>query len=154
MKLLLKEAIRKVDAKAIKAVGLTELVLMENAGRAVADAADVALEGAGEKQIVIFVGKGNNGGDGLVAARLLENLGAFVYVIMLNNAKEFVGSAAQELKILKSCNAEVFAWTSSEKNQSKIFSLCAGADLFIDAMLGKFGGGGGGIKGELTSQLF
>ncbi|MEA5091675.1 Bifunctional NAD(P)H-hydrate repair enzyme Nnr [bioreactor metagenome] len=146
MKLLLKEAIRKVDAKAIKAVGLTELVLMENAGRAVADAADVALEGAGEKQIVIFVGKGNNGGDGLVAARLLENLGAFVYVIMLNNAKEFVGSAAQELKILKSCNAEVFAWTSSEKNKSKIFSLCAGADLFIDAMLGI------GFKGELTGN--
>ena len=66
MKVLLKEAIRKVDAKAIIAVGLTELVLMENAGRAVADAANVALEGAEGKQIVIFVGKGNNGGDGLV----------------------------------------------------------------------------------------
>ena len=134
MKVLLKEAIRKVDAKAIKAVGLTELVLMENAGRAVADAANVALEGAEGKQIVIFVGKGNNGGDGLVAARLLENLGAFVYVVMLNNAKEFGGSAAQELKILKSCNAEVSVWTSSEQKQSRIFSLCAEADLFIDAM--------------------
>jgi len=146
MKLLLTEAIRKVDTKAIKVVGLTELVLMENAGRAVADAANVALEGAEGKNIVIFVGKGNNGGDGLVAARLLENMGAFVYVMILNNAKEFVGSAAQELKILKSCNTEVFSWTSSEKNQSKIFSLCSGADLFIDAMLGT------GFKGELTGK--
>jgi ADP-dependent NAD(P)H-hydrate dehydratase / NAD(P)H-hydrate epimerase len=144
MKLLLTEAIHKVDDKAVKSVGLHELVLMENAGRAVADAANVALEGAEGKRIVIFVGKGNNGGDGLVAARLLENLGAFVYVVLLNNAEEIVGSAAQELRILASCSTEIISWEALEKKRSKAFSLCAGADLFIDAMLGT------GFKGELT----
>ena len=146
MKLLLTEAIQKVDDKAIRSVGLPELVLMENAGRAVADAANVALEGAEGKRIVIFVGKGNNGGDGLVAARLLENLGAFVYVVLLNNAEEIVGSAAQELRILASCCTEVISWEALEKKRSKVFSLCAGADLFIDAMLGT------GFKGELTGS--
>jgi len=146
VKLLLNEEMHKVDKKAITVVGLPEMVLMENAGRAVAEAADVALDGAAGKHIVIFVGKGNNGGDGLVAARLLENKGAFVYVVTLTSTKEISGSAAQELKILKNCNTQIFSWNRSKENQSRIFSLCVGADLFIDGMLGT------GFKGELKGN--
>lgn len=146
MKLLLNEEMHKVDKKAITVAGLPEMVLMENAGRAVADAADVALDGAAGKHIVIFVGKGNNGGDGLVTARLLENKGAFVYVVTLNNIKEISGSAAQELKILEKCNTQIFSWNRSKENQNRIFSLCTRADLFIDAMLGT------GFKGELKGN--
>lgn len=146
MKLLLSEEMQKMDKKAITSVGLPEMVLMENAGRAVADAAEVVLGGAARKHIVIFVGKGNNGGDGLVAARLLENQGAFVSVVTLTSAKEINGSAGQELKILRNCSAKIFAWNQSKANQSKIFSLCENADIFIDAMLGT------GFKGELRGN--
>ena len=146
MKLLLCEEMQKVDKKAITVVGLPEMVLMENAGRAVAEATEVALDGAAGKHIVIFVGKGNNGGDGLVAARLLDSQGAFVYVVTITGVKEITGSAAQELKVLKSCKVPIFSWNQSRENLYRIFSLCASADFFVDAMLGT------GFKGELKGN--
>lgn len=146
MKLLLCEEMHKVDKNAITSIGLPEMVLMENAGRAVADAADVALDGTEGKTIVVFAGKGNNGGDGLAAARLLENQGAFVYVVTLTSTGEIGGSAAQELKIIKNCNVQLISWSHFKEEQDKIFSLCARADLFIDAMLGT------GFKGALKGN--
>src|SRR2546430_4069992 len=55
--------------------GMTVDGLMENAGRAVARAAVVASGGAYGLRAVVLCGKGNNGGDGLVAARYLERWG-------------------------------------------------------------------------------
>ena len=66
MKLIGKEAMKDVDARLIKDMGFPETVLIENAGRAVAEEACAFLGGAARKRIVLLCGKGNNGGDGLV----------------------------------------------------------------------------------------
>ncbi|MGB4028944.1 MAG: NAD(P)H-hydrate epimerase, partial [bacterium] len=75
---------RERDRWAIEEVGLPGLVLMENAGRQVAALARRLLdEGGAGKKAWIFAGKGNNGGDGLVAARYLARAGVQVETFLL-----------------------------------------------------------------------
>src|SRR6187551_3710547 len=75
------QTMRAVDAWAIEERGVPSLELMEAAGRAVAEAAEVVAN-AGPARIVC--GKGNNGGDGLVAARHLARSGHEVEVLLLS----------------------------------------------------------------------
>ncbi|RLI09331.1 bifunctional ADP-dependent NAD(P)H-hydrate dehydratase/NAD(P)H-hydrate epimerase, partial [Candidatus Bathyarchaeota archaeon] len=64
-------------------LGLPRSLLMENAGRAVAEELARRLGGARGRKIVVVAGLGDNGGDGLVAARHLASMGAEVHVILL-----------------------------------------------------------------------
>src|ERR1700750_3432440 len=74
------EGMRSADGWAISDQGVDSLELMETAGRAVAEAvARLAPEGP----VRVVCGKGNNGGDGLVAARLLKEMGFAVEVLLL-----------------------------------------------------------------------
>jgi ADP-dependent NAD(P)H-hydrate dehydratase / NAD(P)H-hydrate epimerase len=85
------EGMRGVDRWAIEERGVPSLELMEAAGRAVAEAvAEVALEGP----VRIVCGKGNNGGDGFVAARLLREMGFSVEALLLWPGGELRGDAA------------------------------------------------------------
>src|SRR5690242_3053381 len=85
------EGMRGVDRWAIEEQGIPSLELMEAAGRAVAEVvAELAPEGA----VRVVCGKGNNGGDGLVAARLLREMGFEVEALLLWPAEELRGDAA------------------------------------------------------------
>ena len=68
-----KDAIRELDLQAITDYAIPGVILMENAGRGVADIARTMLKA--DAPLVIVCGTGNNGGDGLVAARHLANAG-------------------------------------------------------------------------------
>jgi hydroxyethylthiazole kinase-like uncharacterized protein yjeF len=74
------DQMRATDAWAINDCGVPSLQLMETAGRAVAEA---AAEGAGPGKVAVVCGKGNNGGDGLVAARALREMGFEVEGLLL-----------------------------------------------------------------------
>ena len=65
MRLLTAKGAKVVDRRAEKYLGISTLILMENAGRAVAEEALKAL--GSRKRLAVFCGKGNNGADGLVA---------------------------------------------------------------------------------------
>jgi ADP-dependent NAD(P)H-hydrate dehydratase / NAD(P)H-hydrate epimerase len=84
------EGMRGIDRWAVEERGVPSLELMEAAGRAVAEAvAELAPEGP----VRVVCGKGNNGGDGFVAARLLREMGFEVEVLLLWPGEELRGDA-------------------------------------------------------------
>jgi hydroxyethylthiazole kinase-like uncharacterized protein yjeF len=88
------ETMRGVDRWAIEDQGVAGLDLMERAGTGVARAVEVhACDGL----VAVVCGKGNNGGDGLVVARLLREAGREVTVVCVAPAEEFKGDAAANL---------------------------------------------------------
>jgi ADP-dependent NAD(P)H-hydrate dehydratase / NAD(P)H-hydrate epimerase len=85
------KGMRAVDRWAIEERGIPSLELMEAAGRAVAEAvAELAPQGP----VRVVCGKGNNGGDGFVAARLLREMGFEVEALLLWPGEELRGDAA------------------------------------------------------------
>lgn len=103
------------------AAGTPGIELMENAGRAVADAASRLLQG---RRILIVAGPGNNGGDGFVAARLLAERGYEVRVSFLGETAALKGDAAA-----------VFEGWSGPVEPASPVSL-ADCDIIIDALFG------------------
>ncbi|MBI4333355.1 MAG: NAD(P)H-hydrate epimerase [Chloroflexi bacterium] len=81
MKVVTADQMREIEARADK-IGLTSLVLMENAGLAVAGEIKKYLGQAVGMKLLFLIGPGNNGGDGLVAARHLHDWGAVVTVYL------------------------------------------------------------------------
>ena len=138
MQILLAEEMRALDRAAEEEIGIPGLVLMENAGRAVADAAEKLLGACCHKKVLIFAGKGNNGGDGSGAGRWLHNRGAEVTLVLACTAEELSGSAADELQYFIACGATVLEVTDADDNLrfAEIENLALRADLLIDALLG------------------
>jgi NAD(P)H-hydrate epimerase len=114
---------RGVDSWAIEERGVPSLELMEAAGRAVAEAvAELAPEGP----VRVICGKGNNGGDGLVAARLLATTGFEVEALLLWPATELSRDAAANLA---RCEAEQVAPDDLDRH-------LAGSGAVVDAIFG------------------
>ena len=138
MQILLAGEMRALDRAAEEEIGIPGLVLMENAGRAVADAAEKLLGSCSHKKAVIFAGKGNNGGDGSGAGRWLHNRGVEVTLVLACTAEELSGSAADELQYYVACGATVLEVTDAEDHLrfTEIENIALQADLLIDALLG------------------
>jgi len=121
---------RAVDSWAIEECGIASLDLMEVAGRAVADAvAELAPQGP----IRILCGKGNNGGDGFVAARHLSDAGFDVQALLLGARDELSDDAA--------ANAERLGGLD-EIGPEEVAGRLAGSGVVVDAMFGT------GFEGE------
>ena len=121
------EGMRSVDRWAIEERGVPSLELMEVAGRAVAEAV-AALAPDGPVRVVC--GKGNNGGDGLVAARHLAEMGFEVEALLLWPEDELSGDAA--------ANLERFA---AEHVDAGLDQRLTGSGAVVDAIFGTgFGG--------------
>ncbi len=71
--ILTREQVREVDRLAIEELGIPGVVLMENAGRTVAEQVRYRIRAQQAERVAIFCGPGNNGGDGFVIARHLAN---------------------------------------------------------------------------------
>ena len=91
---------RWCDDATIRKHGIPGLKLMENAGRGVAEAVARECGPPNGKHILIFCGKGNNGGDGFVAARHLLNAGARVTIVLLASARSLEGDAKTNYEVL------------------------------------------------------
>lgn len=94
------DEMRTFDGLAVTRFGITGGILMENAGRGVADRIEAAVRSVNGKRVTIVCGKGNNGGDGFVIARHLLLRGALVDVLLLARASAVRGDAALHLKTL------------------------------------------------------
>jgi ADP-dependent NAD(P)H-hydrate dehydratase / NAD(P)H-hydrate epimerase len=116
------DGMRSVDRWAIDEMGMPSLELMEAAGRAVAEAVgELALDGP----VRVVCGKGNNGGDGLVAARYLAEAGFEVEALLLWPAEELSDDAAASL--------ERFA---AEHVDGDLTPRLAGSGAVVDAIFG------------------
>lgn len=91
LELLTSQEMGAADRQAV-VLGVASLTLMENAGRCVADAVATLAPAGG--RIGVLAGPGNNGGDGFVAARLLEERGFDVLLGLLGSTAELRGDAA------------------------------------------------------------
>lgn len=96
------EEMAEFDRAAIEDNGIDEILLMENAGAAVARVSRMMLGGSTHgKKVTFLVGKGNNGGDALVAARRLSNWGADVELLLGEERAGLRGAPSKQLSILE-----------------------------------------------------
>ncbi len=123
---------KDIDRKAMSEWGIPGIVLMENAGRAVADALEEALEPLDLMKVAVVCGKGNNGGDGFVAARHLLNRGIEVECMLLGSAADLTGDARTNADILLKSGIPLAELTGS----SALAERLADAEVIIDAIFG------------------
>ena len=97
MKIVSGETMRQMEARAMEELGIPGLTLMENAGKGCTEAIVARYGACPEPRAVIFAGKGNNGGDGYVIARLLRERGWHVTVLVLAHRDEIKGDARANL---------------------------------------------------------
>jgi ADP-dependent NAD(P)H-hydrate dehydratase / NAD(P)H-hydrate epimerase len=97
MKIISSESMGQMEARAIGEFGIPGMTLMENAGKGCAEAIIASYGACQEPRAVIFAGKGNNGGDGYVIARLLKDRGWHVAVFVLAHRDEIRGDARANL---------------------------------------------------------
>jgi NAD(P)H-hydrate epimerase len=97
---------REIDRLTTERHGVPSLVLMENAASATARAVESFCGGCAGKRILVFCGKGNNGGDGAAAARLLATAGARVDVVLFGRLEDTKGDARTNFDRLQSWNEE------------------------------------------------
>ncbi|MFQ5950261.1 MAG: NAD(P)H-hydrate epimerase, partial [Nitrospiria bacterium] len=84
MKIVTTEEIKSLDRRATTDFKIPSLLLMENAARGLVDRIEAAFGPVERKRVVILAGRGNNGGDGLAAARHLRMRGAEVLIYLLS----------------------------------------------------------------------
>lgn len=129
MKLVTAAEMRALEAAAVEA-GVSERQLMEEAGLAVAQEAWMLLGTLEGRRIVVLVGPGNNGGDGIVAARHLTDWGAGVMLYIARKRRDM--SLVEEL-----APREIAAYAGEDDpDGSGLAAMLDGADLAIDALLG------------------
>lgn len=121
--------VREIDRLAAEQYHIPGLVLMENAARSAADVACDLLDGNCGGQVLILVGGGNNGGDGLALARHLHNRGAEVEIALSCDPAKFRNEAMENWKIVQAMQLPCVAAEPEGIRRSS-------ALLIVDAIFG------------------
>jgi ADP-dependent NAD(P)H-hydrate dehydratase / NAD(P)H-hydrate epimerase len=146
MKALTAAQMREADRLTTERTGISGLQLMENAGAAMAEFLHETVSGLARRKIVVLCGKGNNGGDGLVVARMLKESGCAPEVLLFSNPGAVEGDAGVNLKRWQQSLGELHVVTSPSEWESAR-TVLAGADLIVDALLGT------GLRGPVEGLL-
>ena len=131
MKISNVEEMRNLDKSAIENFGITQELLMENAGEA-GYFAILKEHGVENKRFAVFCGIGNNGGDGLVVARKIHSTGGDVRVFLLGDEKKFKGSAKKNFEIASGLPLKIIRVDSIESIKDEV----ATCDAIVDALFG------------------
>lgn len=123
---------QKIDKYSIENIGISGVVLMENAGKGVTDYILDHFEDS--RKIFIFCGKGNNGGDGFVVARHLHNKGKNVSVFIIGDKNKITGDAKVNLDIISKMGIRIDEY--DEKNLKSTNMKLLHSDLIVDAIFG------------------
>lgn len=146
-KVMSRDEVRNVDQRAIDEFGIPGGVLMENAGRGCVDwLVELGITG----RVVICAGKGNNGGDGFVIARHLENRGHDVRVLLFANPETLRGDVLINYLVIERAGTPIRVIDDSlpdDELESVVNEALAEADWIVDALLGT------GTRGSLREPL-
>jgi NAD(P)H-hydrate epimerase len=143
------EQVRRLDVLAMEHYGIPGLLLMENAGRGIAEFVYACLVNPSAARVLVLCGAGNNGGDGFVVARHLHNAGVAVRLALAVTPERMRGDAEVNLRIaermeiprLLAFEAAGLAAVRVEAEQ---------ADVIVDGLLGTGSKGAPrGVLGEL-----
>jgi NAD(P)H-hydrate epimerase len=140
---LTRAQVRAFDKHAIEQLGIPSVVLMENAGRGVAQ----VLHALGIRgPVVIACGKGNNGGDGLVIARHLANAGCDVSVLLFARPDDLSPDAAIQWNIVQKMRLPAHL-ASQPLDEVTLAATFATAEWIVDALFGT------GLTGPVRSPF-
>jgi NAD(P)H-hydrate epimerase len=133
---LTRDQARALDRRAMCELGIPGIVLMENAGRGMAE---LLLELGVRGPVVVCCGKGNNGGDGLVIARHLANAGQAVRVVLFAEPSRLPADAAVNYTIVERLSAHGNPHLDvipRDPDEGHLASELAAADWVVDALFG------------------
>jgi NAD(P)H-hydrate epimerase len=133
MHVLSAEEMQACDRATTERFGIPSVDLMRHAAASIAAVAQQRFPGA--KRVTVLCGRGNNGGDGMMAARLLADAGAAVTVVLLGSRSEIKGDAAvawRELEAAGSCQVRIVGTAGDLAGHSDAL----GTGLILDAVLG------------------
>lgn len=143
MRILNTAQMRDVERRTIEDIGIPARVLMENAGRQVASAIESGFEDLALMRVSVLCGRGNNGGDGFVVARVLVERGVDVHVYLLGASSALSGDARANHDVLHALGIEIVEIPDAATWELLGSSVLA-ADLVIDALHGT------GLHGPLS----
>ncbi|MFY9528847.1 MAG: NAD(P)H-hydrate dehydratase [Candidatus Acidiferrales bacterium] len=146
MKVLTAAEMRDVDRLTAERYGVPTLTLMENAGTRVVEFLARRYPELAHRRILLLCGKGNNGGDGLVVARLLRDRGAKPLVVLFARPEEVRGDAAENLKRYQKHASELHSVPSLAQWEGFRSEIDSSA-IIIDALLGT------GLRGPVEGLL-
>jgi ADP-dependent NAD(P)H-hydrate dehydratase / NAD(P)H-hydrate epimerase len=130
------EEMQWCDASTINTYGVPGLLLMENAGRGIVEIIKQNYSTLESKNILIVCGKGNNGGDGFVIARLLSNSCAQIHVLLMASPSELKGDAKTNFIILHKFVKKSSHQIKLHRYSKKLLSSLSKPDIIVDAMFG------------------
>jgi hydroxyethylthiazole kinase-like uncharacterized protein yjeF len=146
MRIVTAEEMKALERTAIEDYGIPGLVLMENAGRHVVEVIRQILGDVRDKTVTIFIGKGNNGGDGLVVARHLLNMGAVVKLLALAKIEDISGDAKINLDIWRKLDQKIYSIQHGD-GINIVRLILMNTDLIVDAVYGT------GFKGKISEKV-
>src|SRR2546428_3861476 len=135
MRVLNSAQMREADRRTIQEIGISSLVLMENAGRQAVAAMEAMYSDLSDRHVAVLCGQGNNGGDGFVVARTLVQRGVDVSVFLIGRVAEVRGDARTNLEILGRLGLTVVEIADSQAWELH-FSEVSDCTLIVDAMFG------------------
>lgn len=135
----------RLEQKTMEKLGLTGLLLMENAGSGIVKILEAEFGDLRDKRVHILAGGGNNGGDGLVVARHLLAKKARPKVYLLGDKEKLTPENRTNLSVLEKLNGDIT--TITEQGLTKLKFSLGLADVVVDAVLGT------GLKGPLRGNL-
>jgi ADP-dependent NAD(P)H-hydrate dehydratase / NAD(P)H-hydrate epimerase len=135
MRILDTGQMREADRVTIEDIGIPSIVLMENAGRQVVAAMEASCGQLDRQRVVLLCGRGNNGGDGFVAARVLHEKRVEVLVFVIGTVADVRGDARTNLDILRRLGIPAVEIPDEDAwgLHSAEISAC---DLIVDALFG------------------
>lgn len=134
MKLATAKEMKELDRRAIEGEGIPSIDLMERAAQGVAEVALSLLpEGKGKYRAAVFCGSGNNGGDGIAAARMLFLKGITVRVFLVGSYEKLTADALEETGRLSECGLALEDYDPEDPGQRNYAMSC---HVLIDAIFG------------------